>query len=74
MRQIYELDTEQIKEWSSVSFMSPQLWFYRQSVSVESLKAAVQLRVLAEGAKDISILAKFLEQVRRVFYFFYFFF
>ena len=63
MRQVYELDDPPINEHSSVTVMSPQLWFYRQSVSVESLKVAVQLKVAAGDAKDISILAMFLEQV-----------
>ena len=69
MRKIFELDAEQNNEQSSITIMSPQLWYYRQSVSVESLKVAVQLRVAAGGASDISILAKFLEQVCCIFAF-----
>nr|XP_047126393.1 E3 ubiquitin-protein ligase RNF213 isoform X3 [Hydra vulgaris] len=60
MRKIFELDAE--LDLSNVTVMSPQLWLYRQSVSVESLKVAVQLKVAGGGAKDISILVKFLEQ------------
>ncbi|XP_065678763.1 E3 ubiquitin-protein ligase rnf213-alpha isoform X3 [Hydra vulgaris] len=60
MRKIFELDEE--LDFSNVTVMSPQLWLYRQSVSVESLKVAVQLKVAGGGAKDISILVKFLEQ------------
>ena len=63
MRKIYELDDPPINEHSSITVMSPQLWFYRESVSVESLKNAVQLKVAVGNAKDISILATFLEQV-----------
>ncbi|XP_065678766.1 E3 ubiquitin-protein ligase rnf213-alpha isoform X3 [Hydra vulgaris] len=60
MRKIFELDTE--LDFSNVTVMSPQLWLYKQSVSVESLKVAVQLKVAAGGANDILILEKFLEQ------------
>ncbi|XP_065678667.1 E3 ubiquitin-protein ligase rnf213-alpha isoform X7 [Hydra vulgaris] len=60
MKKLYEQETE--SDLSNVTVMSPQLWFYRQSVSVESLKVAVQLKVAAGGAKEISILVKFLEQ------------
>ncbi|XP_065676513.1 E3 ubiquitin-protein ligase rnf213-alpha-like isoform X2 [Hydra vulgaris] len=60
MRKIFELDAE--LDLSNVTVMSPQLWLYRQSVSVESLKVAVQLKVAGGGAKDILILVKFLEQ------------
>ncbi|XP_065676806.1 E3 ubiquitin-protein ligase rnf213-alpha-like isoform X4 [Hydra vulgaris] len=60
MRKIFELDAE--LDLSNITVMSPQFWLYRQSVSVESLKVAVQLKVAGGGTKNISILVKFLEQ------------
>ncbi|XP_065678772.1 E3 ubiquitin-protein ligase rnf213-alpha isoform X3 [Hydra vulgaris] len=59
MRKIFELDEE--LDLSNITVMNPQLWLYKQSVSIESLKVAVQLRA-GGGAKDISILVKFLEK------------
>ncbi|XP_065675221.1 E3 ubiquitin-protein ligase rnf213-alpha-like isoform X3 [Hydra vulgaris] len=60
MRKIFELDAE--PDLPNVTISNPELWLYRKPVSVEDLKVAVQLKVAAGGAKDISILVKFLEQ------------
>ncbi|XP_065674932.1 E3 ubiquitin-protein ligase rnf213-alpha-like isoform X2 [Hydra vulgaris] len=62
MRHIYEIDDRDNNEDSSVTLKNPQLWFYRQSVSIEGLKDFVQLKVNAGAAKDIPILLMILEQ------------
>ncbi|XP_047126737.1 E3 ubiquitin-protein ligase rnf213-alpha isoform X2 [Hydra vulgaris] len=62
MRHIYEIDDKDNNKDSSMTLKNPQLWFYRQSVSIESLKNFVQLKINAGAAKDIPILLMILEQ------------
>ncbi|XP_065678762.1 E3 ubiquitin-protein ligase rnf213-alpha isoform X2 [Hydra vulgaris] len=62
MRHIYEIDDKHVSKDSSMTLMSPHLWLYRESVSVESLKNFVQHKVATGAAKDIPILVMIFEQ------------
>ena len=64
MRRLYELDPEVVQDFGDIEYMTcPSFWKYRQPVTLESFKLAVQENVIMNEEKSFQRLSFFLQQV-----------
>ena len=65
MRQLYELDDADIPDIKEIKPVAcPQFWSYRQPITVQHLKLAVQDIVVTSQGESLKLLSKFLQQVQ----------
>lgn len=64
MRRLYELDPEVVQDFGDIKYMTcPAFWKYRQPVTLESFKLAVQENVIMNQERSFQRLSFFLQQV-----------
>lgn len=64
IRRLYELDPEVVQDFGDIEYMRcPAFWKYRQPVTLESFKLAVQEIVIMNQGGSLQRLSFFLQQV-----------
>ena len=64
IRRLYELDPEVVQDFGDIEYMRcPAFWKYRQLVTLESFKLAVQEIVIMNQGGSLQRLSFFLQQV-----------